>query len=135
MVLHKYPSLIKLPTQYAKRMQYLSNRIFGEVGELTKLKFNFHIFNDIWVFFLARPSTSKGMKVVKLLEAEPYNKRDYIINWYPRHVETNKLTMELRNLGLFRDEHMDWVEEMKRLRYLRGKIPPKRGEGKRAKLK
>lgn len=74
------------------------------------------------------------MKVVKLLEAEPYNKRDYIINWYPRHVETNKLTMELRNLGLFRDEHMDWTDEMKRLRYLRGKIPPKRGEGKRAKL-
>lgn len=33
MVLHKYPALVKLPTQYAKRMQYLSNRIFGEVGK------------------------------------------------------------------------------------------------------
>lgn len=75
------------------------------------------------------------MKVVKLLEVEPFHKRDYIINWYPRHVETNKLTQKLRQYGLFRDEHADFNEEMKRLRYLRGKVPPKKGEGKRAKNK
>lgn len=91
--------------------------------------------NVIRMIFSARPTHCKSVKVVKLLSEEPYNKRDYIVNWYPRHVETNKLTMALRNYGLFRDEHMDWVEEMKRLRYLRGKIPPKRGEGKRAMLK
>jgi small subunit ribosomal protein S33 len=72
------------------------------------------------------------MKVVKLLSEEPYNKRDYIINWYPRHLETAKLCFALRDYGLFRDEHQDWNDEMKRLRYLRGKIPPKRGEGKNA---
>lgn len=75
------------------------------------------------------------MKVVSLLTEKPKNKTDWIVDWYPRHVEINKLTMALRSYGLFRDEHMDWVEEMKRLRYLRGKIPPKRGEGKRAMLK
>lgn len=40
----KYVDLIKLPTQYAKRMQYLSNRIFGEVGKLENfLQLNFQI--------------------------------------------------------------------------------------------
>lgn len=75
------------------------------------------------------------MKVVKLLEVEPFHKRDYIINWYPRHVETHLLTRVLRDYGLFRDEHRDFNEEMERLRRLRGKIPPKKGEGKRAKKK
>lgn len=40
MVLHKYPNLTKLSTQYAKRVQYLSDRIFGEVGKLTQPKFS-----------------------------------------------------------------------------------------------
>lgn len=31
--LYQYADLIKLQTPYAKRMQYLSNRIFGEVGK------------------------------------------------------------------------------------------------------
>ncbi len=72
------------------------------------------------------------MKVVNMLSEEPIHKRDYIINWYPRHVETNFFTKELREYGLFRDEHQDWKDEMKRLRYLRGKRPPVKGQGKRA---
>lgn len=75
------------------------------------------------------------MKVVKLLEVEPFHKRDYIINWYPRHNETFLLNKKIREYGLFRDEHQDFNEEMTRLRHLRGKIPPKKGEGKRAKAK
>lgn len=75
------------------------------------------------------------MKVVKLLEVEPYHKRDYIINWYPRHNETYLLFWKLRDYGLYRDEHRDFNEEMTRLRHLRGKIPPKKGEGKRSKTK
>ncbi|ROT61141.1 mitochondrial 28S ribosomal protein S33 [Penaeus vannamei] len=38
-----------------------------------------------------------------------------------------------REYGLYRDEHQDFKEEMKRLRKLRGKGKPKKGEGKRAK--
>ena len=34
---------------------------------------------------------------------------------------------------LFRDEHLDFKEEIARLRVLRGKSTPKKGEGKRAK--
>lgn len=38
-------------------------------------------------------------------------------------------------LIVFRDEHMDFKDEMKRLRALRGKVKPKKGEGKRAQKK
>jgi small subunit ribosomal protein S33 len=95
------------------------------------------------------------MKVVKMLSEEPLYKRDYVVNYYPRHVETYLFTWKLREYGLFRDEHQDFKEEMRRLRALRGKgivyrnttdlsrilttvpfdfsVPPKKGEGKRAK--
>lgn len=38
--LYRYVDLVKLQTPYAKRMQYLSNRIFGEVGKLHKYNKN-----------------------------------------------------------------------------------------------
>ncbi|XP_052869718.1 small ribosomal subunit protein mS33 [Anopheles bellator] len=110
--MYKYKDLAKLGTTYSRRMNYLSNRIFGEV---------------------ARPTNSQSMKVVKMFSEEPIHQRDYVVNWYPRHVETHLLAMKLREYGLFRDEHQDFKEEMKRLRALRGKAPPKKGEGKRAK--
>lgn len=83
--------------------------------------------------FPARPTNVKSMKVVQMFKEEPIQKRDYVINWYPRHVETHLLMKKLREYGLFRDEHQDFKEEMKRLRVLRGKVPPKKGEGKRSK--
>lgn len=68
-----------------------------------------------------------------MFSEEPIHKRDYVVNWYPRHVETHLLIRFLRDYGLFRDEHRDFKEEMDRLRRLRGKEKPKKGEGKRAK--
>ncbi|XP_067138799.1 small ribosomal subunit protein mS33 [Centruroides vittatus] len=100
-------------SNYAKRMAYLSARIFGEV---------------------ARPTNSKSMKVVKLYSERPVDLREEIINWYPPHPQIRILMWRLRDYGLFRDEHQDFKDEMKRLRELRGKGKPKRGEGKRAKL-
>ncbi|KPJ18295.1 28S ribosomal protein S33, mitochondrial [Papilio machaon] len=82
-------------------MKHLSNRIFGEV---------------------ATPTNSKSMKVVKIFSARPLHTNEEIIHYYPRHVETGKLMMKLRSYGLFRDEHQDFKEEMKRLRELRGKV-------------
>lgn len=126
----KYKELTKLGTEYARRMNYLSNRIFGEV---------------------ARTTNSKSMKVVKMFSAIPNHKNDYYVNYYPRHVETGYLMKHLRSYGLFRDEHEDFREEMIRLRALRGlpnrfqmfpethqiflsgKAPKARGQGKREK--
>lgn len=110
----KYVQLANVATNYAVRMNRLSRRIFGEV---------------------VRNTNSKSMKVVKLFSENPVYRRPYMVDYYPRHVETHKLMMKLRQYGLFRDEHQDFKEEMIRLRALRGKVKSKKGEGKRAMLK
>ncbi|KAK2167260.1 hypothetical protein LSH36_30g01046 [Paralvinella palmiformis] len=99
-------------SNYAKRMGILSARIFGEV---------------------ARPTNSKSMKVVKMYAEKPVEMRSEVVNYYPVLPKFNSLVIRLRHLGLFRDEHADFKDEMKRLRALRGKVKPKKGEGKRAK--
>ncbi|XP_044297120.1 28S ribosomal protein S33, mitochondrial isoform X2 [Varanus komodoensis] len=96
---------------YALRMARLSARIFGEV---------------------ARPTDSSSMKVVTLLSEIPRAKQKEVYDWYPPHNAYHGLMRKLRFYGLYRDEHEDFKDEMKRLRKLRGKVPPKKGEGKRA---
>lgn len=71
------------------------------------------------------------MKVVKLFSAQPVNKNDDFVYYYPRHVETGFLMKTLREYGLYRDEHADFKDEMDRMRALRGKvkiIKKKKGE-------
>ncbi|KAI5698959.1 28S ribosomal protein S33, mitochondrial [Diaphorina citri] len=98
----KYSELIQLTTNYAKRMAILSNRIFGEVPV---------------------PRDVKTMnRVVKRFSVLPGYKDPAIIRYYPRHIETGLLMRSLRDYGLYRDEHADFTEEMRRLRALRGKI-------------
>lgn len=101
----KYIDLAKQTTEYARRMNRLRNRIFGEV---------------------ARTTSSKSMKVVKLFSEEPIHLRREVYAYYPRHPETGELIMKLRHYGLYRDEHADFVEEMERMRVLRGKPTKKR---------
>lgn len=108
----KYAQLAKAGTTYARRMNHLSNRIFGEV---------------------TRETNDKSMKVVRMFSEKPMYLKPEVIHYYPRHVETGRLVMQLRGYGLFRDEHQDFKEEMVRLRALRGKAPPKRGEKKESK--
>lgn len=57
------------------------------------------------------------------------------MDYYPPHKEWTRLMFRLRDYGLYRDEHHDFREEMRRLRTLRGKGPPKRGAGKQAALR
>ncbi|XP_020500345.1 28S ribosomal protein S33, mitochondrial [Labrus bergylta] len=98
-------------SNYALRMARLSAQIFGEV---------------------ARPTDSKSMKVVQLFSEPPVAQRKEVYDWYPQHKIYYAMTQKLRFMGLFRDEHEDFKEEMHRLRKLRGKGKPKKGEGKRA---
>lgn len=104
--MNKYIKLATVGTTYAKRMNLLSNRIFGEV---------------------TRPTNQKSLKVVKLFSEKPVEKRPDIVNYYPPHTKIYKLMLTLRSYGLFRDEHQDFREEYQRLRELRGKkkwVPP-----------
>jgi len=110
--LNKYLSLTTIGTNYAKRMTRLRNRIFTEP---------------------VRELPSRDKKVISLLTELPRHKDPEYTRYYPRHVETWQFMMKLREYGLFRDEHQDFKEEMIRLRELRGKVKPKKGEGKRSK--
>ena len=98
-------------SQYAKRIAKLGARIFGEVSY---------------------PTHSRSMRVVKLFSEKPLQVSPEVYEYYPRHNEMHHLFRHLRNLGLYRDEHKDFTDEMKRLRRLKGKVKPKKGEGKRA---
>ncbi|XP_032681383.1 28S ribosomal protein S33, mitochondrial [Odontomachus brunneus] len=98
--MNKYIDLAKVGTNYAMRMNRLSNRIFGEV---------------------VTPTNQKSMKVVKLFSEKPVNKRPEIVRYYPRIWATERMMTHLRNYGLYRNEHMDFKEEYERLRVLRGK--------------
>ncbi|KAK4302957.1 hypothetical protein Pmani_024985 [Petrolisthes manimaculis] len=110
--IYKYARLTANTTTYARRMNRLSNHIFGEV---------------------VRPTNASAMRVVKMFSVKPLDLRPEITDYYPRHEETHDLMMLLRKYGLFRDEHQDFKEEMIRLRILRGKVKPKKGEGQRSK--
>ncbi|GFT94906.1 28S ribosomal protein S33, mitochondrial [Nephila pilipes] len=101
-------------SNYAFRMTRLSSRIFGEVS---------------------RPTNPKSMKVVRVMQKRPADLDPYIVNYYPPHEEYSTLIRVLRDHGLFRDEHLDFKEEMVRQKILRGKIKPKPGQGKGAKAK
>ncbi|KAI5947854.1 28S ribosomal protein S33, mitochondrial [Manis javanica] len=98
-------------SEYALRMTRLSARLFGEV---------------------ARPTDSKSMKVVKLFSEQPLAKRKETYDWYPNHNTYFALMGTLRFFGLYRDEHQDFKDEQMRLKKLRGKGKPRKGEGKRA---
>merc|ERR1711862_995454 len=100
-----------MSTSYAKRMAHLSARIFGQI---------------------ARDTDNKSTKVVKLFSGLPKDQNPTIVNWYPNHPQLHGLMVKLRSLGLYRDEHLDFKDEIKRLRALRGKTKPKKGEGKKA---
>ncbi|XP_019400223.1 PREDICTED: 28S ribosomal protein S33, mitochondrial [Crocodylus porosus] len=98
-------------SNYALIMARLSARIFGEV---------------------VSPTSSKSMRVVKLFSELPVGKKKVVYDWYPPHHTFSGLMRQLRYLGLYRDEHADFKEEMKRLKKLRGKGKPAKGQGKRS---
>ncbi|GFO43925.1 28S ribosomal protein s33, mitochondrial [Plakobranchus ocellatus] len=98
-------------SEYARRMAFLSARIFGQV---------------------VKGTSYRNEKIVKQLAIKPVHKDRDEINYYPPYMKIDLAFENLRYHGLFRDEHLDFKEEMIRLRELRGKVKPKKGEGKRA---
>ncbi|KRX18097.1 28S ribosomal protein S33, mitochondrial [Trichinella nelsoni] len=107
-------TVIKQASVYSRKMDRLSKRIFGEIPyELT----------------------ARNARVVKAFQAMPYEEDEFCIAYFPPHPMFHSLTKLLRLHGLFRDEHQDFIDELLRQRCLRGKAPPKPGEGKRAMMR
>ena len=68
-------------SNYARRMAHLSNRIFVEV---------------------TRPTKSHSMGVVRVLAAQPIDKKPQVTHYYPQHTQITHLFSKLRSLGLYR---------------------------------
>ncbi|KAI6220831.1 28S ribosomal protein S33, mitochondrial [Aphelenchoides fujianensis] len=101
---------------YGKRMERLSNRIFNEV---------------------TRPTNYKSMKVVRVMQVEPWEQRaEKNTEYFPNLPMFHYLTKMLRFHGLFFDEHVVWRQVQDELKILRGKVVrPVIGQGKRAMLR
>lgn len=93
-------------TDYANKINRLSKEIFGEVR---------------------RPMNESQMTLVKKFSAQPLEQSEEWITYYPGLEETNELMRNLRDYGLYRNEHLDFKEEMVRLRALRGKAKIRAG--------
>ncbi len=97
---YNYARALRSGSDYARRMKFLSDSIFGDVR---------------------RPTSKESMRVVTMLSRKPFEMRKEIVEYYPAHEQMDKLKTQLRAYGLYRDEHADFKEEMERLRALRGK--------------
>ena len=95
-----YAKLATRSSNYSKRMNRLSKQIFGE---------------------LVRETTHRGQLASDRFTVKPLDLRDEVVTYYPRHLETGLLMKHLRDYGLFRDEHKDFVEAMAEAKKLKGK--------------
>ncbi|EDO34082.1 predicted protein [Nematostella vectensis] len=92
-----------MSTNYARKMALLQARIFGK---------------------LTRPVTKQSYKVVTHFSRRPLG--GAINSYYPPLKQFNSLLLRLRHLGFYRDDHLDFKEEMAVRRKERGKGPPKK---------
>ena len=83
------------------QMKYLSASIFGDYKKPMDSNLN--------------------KKLYYSMISKPLYERPEIVRYYPAHEEVGELFTQLRDYGLYRDEHKDFVEEMERMRKLRGK--------------
>lgn len=56
-----------------------------------------------------------------------YRTKHKLPSWYPPLPTYQTLFVRLRRLGLFHDEHEDFIDEMNAKRASRGKGPPRKG--------
>lgn len=101
-----------MSVKYVRKMALLRARIFGE---------------------LTRQVTPKSYKIVEHFAQKPL--ADSLTTYYPPIKKFQSLLFRLRHYGFYSDQYLNFQEEMAARRKARGKGPPKKGEGKRAKKK
>jgi len=104
--IYSYARTVKSKSEYATKMNRLSNQIFGEVR---------------------RPTSTSGMRIVERLGREPFEKTERWNTYYPAVEEMTELTRILREYGLYRDEFQDFKDEMARLRAARNRTRVRSG--------
>jgi len=106
---YNYLKLVNNATPYAKRLERLGCRIFGEVPRPTSEKsMKVRIWNITKKFRCNFKPISKlkpilFLQIVTKFSEQPLEQRPWVApTYYPRHIETHQLIKKLRNYGLFR---------------------------------
>ncbi|RWS24168.1 28S ribosomal protein S33-like protein, partial [Leptotrombidium deliense] len=125
-------------SKYAQRMTRLSCKIFGEYYKPPMPK-DIFVEPNIETQIRWESEHYQNVASINRLSLKPFDfNEDKNHLYYPPHPQLRTLMYTLREHGLYRfNEHLDFVEEMKRIRLLRGKKPRVKGgmTGKRAALK
>lgn len=114
---------LDVTSKYAQKMRRLSCKIFNEfyVPELSKkeAEYNEHHAPIVEWFVKWR----SDLRVFDRNKLRPFD-LDESRNWkyYPAHPQYRQLIHELREYGLYRDEHRDLREEMKLRAIAKGKV-------------
>jgi len=90
-----------MASNYAKRMARLSARILGHP---------------------VRPVPRESIRVLELFERKPFEHDKLKTHRYPPMEYISRLTIHLRDIGLFRHEHRDFEEYMESRKAKRGKL-------------
>lgn len=109
-------------SQYHQKMRMLSCKIFNDfyVPELTREELDYGQLHEPvqkWMWEWYTNYVAHMRHQAKPWDLDPEKNREY----YPPHPQIRALTHQLREYGLYRDEHRDFNEEMKALAISRGK--------------
>ncbi|XP_053212108.1 28S ribosomal protein S33, mitochondrial-like [Panonychus citri] len=125
------------PSLYSQKMRRLGSKIFNEYRAPPMPK-EVATSSDLAVKKDFKYTIISCRNVIERQSREPHDLNSaWNPNWYPAHPQIRELTHTLRQYGLFRDEHRDFIEEMKRLRIIRGKVYRQKGSkgGKKARIR
>ncbi len=133
-------------SEYARRMKFLSNSIFGEVNRQSDVLHSItcsFICKSIYLGTtsnfcqLYESSPDDGQKALReekgdcggrftlaqhFAQVRKYIGILFFLQYYPAHNEISELFIKLRAYGLYRNEHEDFKEEMARIREIKGKV-------------
>lgn len=110
-------------SKYSQRMRRLSCKIFNDfyIPELSKKDMDYGPYHPPVVEW-----RSKWVNDARAYERNQDKPLDLDANrnikYYPAHPQIRGLTNQLREYGLFRDEHRDFNEEMKAIAISRGRV-------------
>lgn len=121
-MVNTYPIFLTT-SKYSQRMRKLSCKIFNEfyVPEMSKKELEYTIYSKQANQFVAK--WHGDCRVFERMQDKPFDlntERNH--KYYPAHPQIRALTHNLREYGLFRDEHRDFNEEMKAIAISRGKV-------------
>lgn len=129
--------LMQLTSKYHQRMRRLSCKIFNDfyIPELPRKDLDYGISHKpvaVWMskWFSDYRVFQRNQELP--IDLDPSRNHKY----YPAHPQLRALTNVLREYGLYRDEHRDFNEEMKKVAIGRGKVfRERRGPIKKEKKK